>query len=309
MKQRIFSLFIFAMLLCNYSFSQVNPLFNTLTPKQRAEDSLSYLKSKIEHPEMFLNKRLPVTLLDGNYYVPGYAAFGIRITNNHLIDSVYHNFNRGSDGSGIPSYNSMQVTEEKVMIDLMNPMFFGGYSSHDSCSMLQIDPSHLKEGRIDNKPYSDNVKVTNTVMNKYNNFFIDTVGIQEFKGDSTEIRISLNGKLLFDWTPLDKFTKNVFKSASRWGPIKGEYMWTIQYNYGYHICDQNLKINDQLLIEIKDDRNGWMLDRFNITRVAAQPAISSVIPTDSKNIPLSKEEGKISVVEKKTSRLIQMLKS
>lgn len=295
------------MLLCSNSFSQVNPYY-TLTTEKRAEDSLAYLKSKIENPETFLNKRLPVTLLDGNYYVPGYAAFGIRVTNNHLIDSVYHNFNRGSEGSGIPPYNSMQVTEEKVMIDLMNPFFLGQYPSFDTCSMTEIDQSHLKEGRLDNKPYTEKPNHS-SVMNQRNNFFIDTIGIQTFKGDSTEIRISLNGKLLFDWTPLDKFAKNVFKTASKSKPILKKSFWFIEYHYGYHICDQNLKINDQLLIEIKDDRNGWMLDRFNITRVTAQPIIASLIATDNKNISLSKEEGKVSVVEKKTSLLIRMPKN
>lgn len=295
------------MLLFSISFSQSNPIFSTLTPKQRAEDSLAYLKIRKEHPEIFLNKRLPVTLLDGNYFVSGYASLGIRITNNHLIDSVYHNFNMGTMGSGIPPYNSMQVTEEKVTIDLMNPMFFEGYQSADSCSMVQLDQSHLKEGILDNKPYTDKPG-HDGVMSQHNNFFLDSVGIQEFKGDSTKIRISLNGKLLFDWTPLNKFTKNVFKSSSRMGPIKDNYFWTIQYHYGYHICDENLKINDQLLIEIKEDKKGWMLDRFNITRVATQPGISSVIPTDNKNIPLIKEDGKVSVVEKKTSYLALMLK-
>lgn len=307
MKQKIFSLSI-ALLFYSISFSQVNPLFNTLTPEKRAEDSLSYLKSKIENPEIFLNKRLPVTLLDGNYYVAGYAAFGIRITNNHLIDSVYHNFNRGSEGSGIPPYNSMQVTEEKVSVDLMNPMFFGGYPTFDTCSIIEIDQSHLKEGRLDNKPYT--IKPNHfAVMGQYNNFFIDTIGIQKFDGDSTEIRISLNGKLLFDWTPLDKFAKNVFKTASKSKAILKKSFWFIQYHYGYHICDENLKINDQLLIEIKDDKNGWMLDRFNITRVAAQPTISSIIPTDNNNVLLTNEEGKVTVVEKKTSLLIRMPKN
>ncbi len=79
--------------------------------------------------------------------------------------------------------------------------------------------------------------------------------------------------------------------------------WFMGYSYGYHICDQHLKLNDQVLIEIKEDSKGWMLDRFNITRVAAQPAVSAIISADKNNQPLHENKGEVTVVQKKTSSL------
>ncbi len=260
-------------------------LFDKLTPEQRAKDSLQFLKRKVDYPAVFLDKRLPQRLLDGNYYVKGYSAFGIKITENHIVDSVYHNFHEGTMGSGIPPYSSIQVTDEKISIDILNPLFLGGLMS-DSASIISIDNSKMKDGIIDNKPFSE--KTLMGIMGKKNDYFLDTIGLRNFKGDSIELRISINGKLLFDWTKLDHFAKNIFKSSAKWPkPPAGNYaLWGLQYFYGYHICEQNIKINDQLLIEIKDDKTGWMLDRFNFTRVAATPTLASISATDDKNKPL-----------------------
>ena len=118
------------------------------------------------------------------------------------------------------------------------------------------------------------------------------------------MRISINGKLLFDWTKLDHFAKNIFKSSAKWPkPPAGNYaLWGLQYFYGYHICEHSIKINDQLLIEMKDDKTGWMLDRFNFTRVAATPTVASITTTDDNNKPLQESKADITSFEKKTSR-------
>jgi hypothetical protein len=170
----------------------------------------------------------------------------------------------------------------------------------DSALITQIDEASVKKGRIDNRPVFKNGP---SLMPPYLGYPYDTITINRFKGDSVEIRISVNGKLLFDWTPLDNFKKNTFKFAQKWpAPANGKEMkpcWLIQYGEGYHITDQNLKINDQLLVEIKDDKSGWMLDRYNFVRVAATPTIASVFPTDNQNKALKKAT--VTIVEKKIS--------
>ena len=304
MMYKIFSLLLLATTLCSVAFAQ-NPttkskLFDKLTPEQRARDSMYFLKSKDDHPEYFLNKRLPQRLLDGNYFVQGYSAFAIKITDNHIIDSVYHNFHRGSMGSGVPPYNSIQVTDEKISVDLFNPFLLGGYGHSDSTYIKTVDESKMKDGFVDNKPFSEKGSVG--LMNNTYSYLLDTIGLPSFKGDSVELRISINGKLLFDWTKLSQFSKKVFSLGNRFGPVHEIYSWMLEYSYGYHICEQNIKINDQLLIEIKDDKTGWMLDRFNFTRVAATPTVASISATDDKNKPLPTNTLNGTSIEKKTLR-------
>ena len=36
------------------------------------------------------------------------------------------------------------------------------------------------------------------------------------------------------------------------------------YFNGYNICNLKLQLNDQVLIEIKNDKNKWMIDRYNL---------------------------------------------
>ena len=104
--------------------------------------------------------------------------------------------------------------------------------------------------------------------------------------------------------PLNKFPLSPYYTTQKWlltSKDKNIDFWVTQYTQGYHIADEHLKINDQLLIEIKSDKNGWMMDRFNFTRVAASPVVSSIIPTDEQNKILPKEEAAVTLVEKKTS--------
>jgi len=249
------------------------------TPEQIKEDSIAFEKLKKEEPEVFLNKRLPIKLLDGNYYVKGFNAFGIRIVNNYLVDSVNHNFHLGSTEKNIMPYNNIQLTEEKVSIDLIVSYFSTEAKKADSAQITLLDTSNLKKGYLDGKHYSQ--KAPSSYMG-FISIPPDSIGINKYYGQDCEIRISLNGKLLFDWKKLTDFPKNIFKSSQKWPPTKFGPFWIVAYGYGFHIADQNLALNEQLLVEIKDTKNGWMLDRFNFTRVSTQPKITHIIPV-SKN--------------------------
>jgi hypothetical protein len=299
MKEKLIPFLILVVLISNLAFAQSNR-----TPEKIKQDSIESANFKIKHPELHRFKRLPINLIDGNYYVPGYLGMGIRVTNNHLIDSINHNFHQSARGEGTIPYNNTQVTEGKLSLDIIWSNVFTEILNADSALIIQIDEASVKSRKIDNKPISKKgpFMLMGMASNYYNR---DTITVVDFKGDSTEIRISINGKLLFDWTPLNKFTLNTFKFADKW-PAPNEKMkpfWVVQYGQGYHIADENLNINDQLLVEIKSDKNGWMMDRFNFIRVAATPSVSSIIPTDEQNKALAKEKTLVLPDEKKTSFL------
>jgi hypothetical protein len=57
------------------------------------------------------------------------------------------------------------------------------------------------------------------------------------------------------------------------------------------------------LVEIKSDKNGWMMDRFNFIRVATTPSVSSIMPTDEQNKALVIDKALVLPDEKKTSFL------
>lgn len=264
------------------------------TPTEIKQDSLSFEKLKKEEPEIFLNKRLPTKLLDGNYYVKGFNAFGIRIVNNYLVDSVNHNFHLGSTEQNIVPYNSIKVTEEKLAIDLIVSYFVTEAKKADSAQITVMDTTTLKNGLLDGHHYSP--KMPSSYMGPLLSAVPDSIGFNKFYGQDCEIRISLNGKLLFDWKNLTEFPKNVFKSAQKWPPTKFGPFWIVAYGYGFHISDQTLAINDQLLVEIKNTKNGWMLDRFNFTRIASQPTIAKIYPTSKNQL----DEADAISIQKKT---------
>ena len=296
MKLNIIPLLILALLLNNFAFTQPNR-----SPEKIKQDSIESAKFKLRYPELYRFKRLPINLADGNYYVPGYLNMGIRVINNHLVDSINHNFHQSARGEGTIPYNNTLVTEEHLSLDLIRSTVLTEMLKADSALIRQIDDASIKSGKIDNKPISE--KGPFMVFGMYTNTYTgDTITINKFNGDSIEIRISINGKLLFDWTPLNKFSKSTFNIAQKW-PAPNDKMkpfWIIQYEEGCHIADEQLKINDQLLVEIKNDKNGWMMDRFNFIRVAATPVVSSILPTDEQNNVLVNTKAVVNSVEKKT---------
>lgn len=255
MKQIIFLI----LLLLQYQvqgFSQTGKGQITLTKEQKLADSIQFEKFKKENPEFFLNKRLPIKLINGGYFVSGYTT-GIRIINNHIQDSVYHNFHPGMpDTTTIIPFNDIKVTDQQISINLFSQLHLMGGKNYDSASIAPAEPEFEWKFKGKKIPFGD--------------FF-----------NQVAIKISINGKLLFDWKSINDFTKQVYKQYEKFNAHGGGMYG---YDYGYAICDTTLNLNDQLLIEIKNTKNNWMIDRYNITRVETSPNISTIISSDNKNL-------------------------
>ncbi len=283
MKRSFFLAATLFLLFLNFAIGQ-----ETRTPEKIKQDSIEQALFKKNNPELYRDKRKAIPLLDGTSYVKGYASFGIRIKQNHIIDSVNHNFNLGSMGTGIAPYNDVKVSDETVSIELFNSNFFFNEShSHDTSSLDLIGNEHISNGKIDAKfTNSKGWSSFLTSMGSYSmiDHKIDSIKLNTQTEDGYEIRISINGKLLFDWITLQNFTKNTYHFAQRDKlTVKDSTIgfWVTGYGQGYQITTQKLKINDQLLIEIKNTKNGWMLDRFNITRIAIKPFWGQTTTVDS----------------------------
>jgi hypothetical protein len=254
-------------------------------PEKIKQDSIEFEKFKKENLEKFRNKRLPISLLNGSYAIPGYST-AIQIKNNHIKDSVYHNFHPGMpDTSTVTPYNDIKVTDASVNINLFRTLFITGGTGFDSASITPVNMSYILSSDFVQKGLKEKKNLSQF--------------ISDYKSDSTEIRISINGKLLFNWKKLSQFKKETYETDER-SPRFGNVKMTA-FAYGYAICDTTIGINDQLLIEIKEDKKGWMIDRYNITRISAMPVISSLVPFDIKNKTTEGQSVQtVSLLEKKT---------
>jgi anti-sigma regulatory factor (Ser/Thr protein kinase) len=264
MKKKINFCLLLVMFCSINTFAQNSNANKTLhlSKEQKLKDSIEFAKFKKENPEKFLYKRLPLTLLHGGYVVEGYTTL-IQIKNNHLKDSVDHNFIPGMpDTSTITPFNDIKITDSKITVVLF-PLFpIMGGKDIDSTEIIPQEPDLIINNKIGKLPVSD------------------------FNLNSRAIKITINGKILFDWKPLEGFAKQANKFSEK---FIGLNLREFGYAYGYTICDTNLNLNDQILIEVKDTKNNWMIDRYNITRVAVSPDISAVIPVDKNGKILSKE--------------------
>jgi hypothetical protein len=256
--------------------SKANKTFH-LSKEQKLKDSIEFAKFKKENPEKFLNERLPLKLLNGGYVVEGYTTL-IQIKNNHVKGSVYHNFIPGMpDTSTITPFNDIKIADSKITVVLF-PLFpIMGGKDIDSTEIISQEPDLIVNNKIGKLPVSD------------------------FNLNSRAIRVSINGKILFDWRPLESFAKQANKFSERFISLN---LRQFGYTYGYAICDTNLNLNDQVLIEIKNTKNNWMIDRYNITRVPVSPKVAAVIPSVNNQISDNKIE--IFIGQKKTSTLNQV---
>jgi two-component sensor histidine kinase len=273
MKRSFFLAATLYLLFLNFAIGQLSR-----TPEKIRQDSIEQEQFKKKYPELYQNRRKAISLIDGSTYIKGFNSLGIRIQQNHIVDSVNHNFHLGSKEKGIMPYNDIKVSDEIVSIELFNSNFFFNESrSHDTSSLDFIGNEHIRNGKIDAKytnskgwsSFLTSMGPTPLIDKK-----VDSIKLNTQTEDGYEIRISINGKLLFDWTSLQNFTKNTYHFAQRDRlTVKDSTIgfWFTGYGQGYQITTQKLKINDQLLIEIKNTKNGWMLDRFNITRTPIKP--------------------------------------
>lgn len=277
MKKKI-NFCLFLLMFCSINtFGQYSKPNKTLelSKEQKLKDSIDFAKFKQNHPEDFLNERLPIKLLNGGYVISGYRT-AIQIKNNQVTDSVYHNFIPGMpDTTTVNPFSNVKVTDENIEVNLFSHLIMSGGKDHDSAEITPIEPDLIVNNKMGKLPVSD------------------------FNINSIAIKISINGKLLFDWKSLRNFPKQAYKVSEKFLDFHGGSMYG--YIYGYTICNTAMNINDQLLIEIKTTKNNWMIDRYNITRVTASPNISALIPIDKNGKLLPKET--ISLNQKKTLAL------
>ena len=278
MKTKInFWLLLFTLFTIN-AFAQNASLY--ISKEQKVKDSFEFAKFKKNYPESFLNKRLPIKLLEGGYLINGFSS-SIQIPNNIIKDSIYHNFHPGMpDTSSVIPFNDIKIAGSNLNINLFPHSILMRGNHSDSFMIIQVDPNII-------------------VKNK-----IGTLPIGDFDANTTSVKISINGKIISDWTPLNNFTKQCSEFREKSLDFGGVTM--SGYSYGYSICNLQLKLSDQVLIEIKNDKNNWMIDRYNITRIASSPKISSfILPNGNKELI---NMGDNSSIEKKTSLLNQTLK-
>ncbi|MEO8853088.1 MAG: hypothetical protein ABI359_04870, partial [Ginsengibacter sp.] len=92
MKKKIKFCLLILMLFTIDTFAQNASL--GLSKEQKVKDSIEFAKFKKNYPENFLNKRLPIKLIEDGYVISGFST-SIQITDNIVKDSVYHNFHPG----------------------------------------------------------------------------------------------------------------------------------------------------------------------------------------------------------------------
>ena len=278
MKKRInFCLLLITLFNIN-AFAQNASLH--LSKEQKVKDSIEFAKFKKNYPENFLNKRVPVKLIENGYVINGFST-SIQITDNIVKDSVYHNFHPGMpDTSTVIPFNDIKIAGNNLNINLFSHLIMMGGNHTDSSGIIPVDPNLIVKNKIGILPIGD------------------------FDANITSVKILINGKIMSDWMPLKTFTKQIYKFSQKSLDFGGVTM--SGYSYGYNICNLQLQLNDQVLIEIKNDKNNWMIDRYNITRVAAAPNISSFIfPANNKDLIAT---GNNSSLEKKTLFLKQTIK-
>lgn len=228
-----------------------------LSPEQREKDTVEVLNFKKNNVALFKPIRAISKANDGSFIIPGYMSMSLRIQNESLEDSAYFNWHPGMpDTTTITPYAAIKVYGEKNTISLLSSPFMASpfFADYTFEPVKEVDERFKKAGgKIDNPAHNDN---------------------------PLWIRMSLNGKLLGDWARLEKYGTSLYKQSGRMIMTyqgKNDTIAMRNYAYNYNITTVSLNINDQLLIEIKDTKRNWMLERFNITRIMPKPVIALIM--------------------------------
>jgi hypothetical protein len=113
---------------------QTNHLSNLQLEKQA--DSIQFEEFKKNHPDYNLNRRMAIRLQNGCYIVKGFAS-DIVINNNHITDSVDHNFHLGTtDVSTAVPYSQVKVSDSDL-----NLILFFHLLPRPLKSILEIQPA------------------------------------------------------------------------------------------------------------------------------------------------------------------------
>jgi hypothetical protein len=259
--QRIIALLAFYFFLQSGVFAQTP----NRTPEQKAKDDKELAEFKKNYPQLFTNNRWPLTLEDGATYVDGYRT-SIVLKGNTIVDSLQSNFHADMpDTTTVMPFTKVPVGGAEVHAFLADGI--GIISIGGEASITPIDSMAMT------------MDTTFAAQMKANRHFLNY-------GDTTRaIRISLNGRVLLDWTPLGHFPRQLCEFRQNFIGKSAQHGYNFSYGFTYHLYDTTLAIHDQLVIEVKYIRKNWLMDSYNIIRTASSPALSSLV------VPPSNEDG------------------
>jgi hypothetical protein len=229
------------------------------TPEQKAKDDKEMAEFKKNYPQFFRFNHWPLTLKDGSTYISGYMTC-IVLNGNQVVDSLQSNFHADMpDTSTVIPFTRVPVGGSRVQAMLVSGGT-GFMSIWGEASITSLDSETAAKD-------SDYVKLMSLPGNQRALHYADT---------AQAIRISLNGRVIMDWTPLGKIPHHLCKLYQAFKNEKKE-AGMLSYSYVYQLCDTSLSIHDQLLIEVKNIRKDWLLDSYNINRASASPAVSTLV--------------------------------
>jgi hypothetical protein len=230
------------------------------------------------YPEEFRFNKAPFVLVDSSVFIEGYRE-SIQLEDNRVVDSIHSNFhNEMPDTTTVMPYSSISVAGPRVRLYFASGLL---WNATGTGSIVQTDSS---------------TRIKDSLSSSVSGGFM-TFPTMRMTGP-LYIRMTLNGRPVFDWTDLNKLPSTLCKGVNTYVLRGRNYppFKSISYATRYLICDTTLNLHDQLLIEVKEGRRNWMLDRFNITRVAAAPTVDALRVTGSEGI-----SALVTSPEKKTS--------
>jgi len=277
--------FVLLLLLLGYVAHAQTP---NRTPAKIEEDKKAAEEYKKLYPEWYRFNRMPLILQDGSAYIHGWVS-GLWVQDNHFVDSVHSNFHVDMpDTTTFTPYSAISLGGPKMRIYFMKDL----YMQTDSDAKGSITPTDSAGWLKDSIDFFAG-KWPHAMGFAFGKHVGAAVNVTYY------IRLTLNGNILYDWKKLDDLP-SVFCKGVDSSRMRGKYheMFTnLSYGYAYLICDTTLGLHDQLLIEVKESRQNWMIDRYNITRTAATPQASAIRVTGETSGVL------IPPLEKKTSGL------
>jgi hypothetical protein len=250
------------------------------TPEKIRQDSLEMLEQHRLYPERYRFNRAPFILKDSSTFIQGYQE-AIQILYNHVVDSVRNNFHSDMpDTTTVMPYSSISVAGPRVRVYYSAGLI---WDETGTGSITETDTAGM---------VADTIAFRNGALGA-------AMMLPHFlKEDPLYVRLTLNGRPLFDWTKLTGLPSTLCKGLNT-SVLRGKHyppMTTLAFANRYLICDTTLNLHDQLLIEIKESERNWMKERFNITRVAASPTVDALrITGDDSRSAL------VAPLEKKTS--------
>lgn len=233
------------------------------TPEQIRKDNLELAEHMRLYPEQYRFNRAPFLFTDSTTAIQGYRNT-LRLEDNVVVDSIHNNFhNNMPDTTTVMPYSSISVGGPRIKISCINGLL--GFAD-GKASIVPWTVDAMKKDSLAVR----NGDTTIRGMIFWSGLFNT--------GDTLYVRMTINGKPVYEWRNLMSFPAS-YRKGHETTVLRGKQyppFESVSYGYEYDLCDTTLRVNDQLLIEVKESRHNWMLDRFNFTRVSAKPAVSAI---------------------------------